>query len=521
MGEIKKLESNRLILRKLKIEDAEYVFKTWTSDEETTKYMRWSTHKTIEETKQWILYEETNCESGMNYTWGIELKETGKLIGSLGANYKEDEDRYEIGYIIAKEYWRKGYTTEATKCMMNYLTNELGIKKFMALHSKQNPASGAVMRKIGMRYVGDACYEKFDKSAIMESKKYYLDIEDNIKKAKIDDSTEIAKLIKSSWNFAYKGLISDDFLNNMDIKKLTQAWEKNIIQNSDIYVYKEENEILGIIKYGEAEEKPDFGEILVFYVKPEEKRKGLGTKLWNFAKQELIKQGYKNILVWCLKGNKQGTNFYEKMKGEYIGEREANVNGLKIKEIGFKYNLVGDMEMEEIILVKPTKEYEEQAIEYKQEYFNNGNKGIHAAARWDKLDNYDEWLNLLKEHSSFETIKDNWTVHTTFFGIRKNDNKIIGMIDIRHDLTNDFLRNYAGHIGYSVRPSERKKGYATQMLNKALDFCKNELKLEKVMVNCNKENESSRKTILKAGGVLEKENITEDGENILIHWIKL
>ena len=96
MGEIKILETNRLILRKLKIEDAEHVFKTWASHEETTRYMRWSTHKSIEETKQWILYEEVNCKSDKNYTWGIELKETGKLIGSLGANYKEDEDRYEL-----------------------------------------------------------------------------------------------------------------------------------------------------------------------------------------------------------------------------------------------------------------------------------------------------------------------------------------------------------------------------------------------------------------------------------------
>jgi len=355
----------------------------------------------------------------------------------------------------------------------------------------------------------------------MESKKYCLDIEDEIIRAKIEDSTGIAELIKSSWKSAYKGLISDEFLNNMDIEKLKQAWEKNILQSSNIYVYKEENEILGVIRFGESEEKPEFGEVFVFYVKPEEKQKGLGTKLWDFAKQELIKQGYKNMLVWCLKGNNQGANFYKKMKGEYIGEREAKVNGLKIKEIGFKYNLIGDLEMEEIILVKPTKEYEMQAIEYKQEYFNNGSKEIHAAARWDKMDNYDEWLNLLKEHSSFDTIKDNWTVHTTFFGIRKSDNKIIGMIDIRHDLTNDFLRNYAGHIGYSVRPSQRRKGYATQMLNKALEFCKNELNLEKVLVNCNKENEGSRKTILKAGGVLERENVTEDGENVLIHWIKL
>jgi len=177
--------------------------------------------------------------------------------------------------------------------------------------------------------------------------------------------------------------------------------------------------------------------------------------------------------------------------------------------------------MDEIILVKPTKEYEKQMIEYKEEHISNGENKIHACSRWDKMNNYDEWLNFLKEHSSFETIKDNWTVNSNFLGIRKSDNKVVGMIDIRHELTNDFLRNYAGHIGYGVRPIERRKGYATQMLTKALEFCKDVLKLEKIMITCDKENIGSRKTIINAGGELEREYISQDGENVQIYWINL
>ncbi|MDO5555646.1 MAG: GNAT family N-acetyltransferase [Clostridia bacterium] len=177
--------------------------------------------------------------------------------------------------------------------------------------------------------------------------------------------------------------------------------------------------------------------------------------------------------------------------------------------------------MEIIKLVKPTKEYENQLIEYKKEHFNNGEKVIHACSKWDKMDNYDEWLELLESHSSLKTIKDNWTVHTNFLGIRESDNKVVGMIDIRHELTNDFLKNYAGHIGYSVRPSERKKGYATQMLTQVLEFCRNNLKLDKVMISCDKYNDGSRKTIINAGGILEREFKAEDGENVQVYWIKL
>lgn len=177
--------------------------------------------------------------------------------------------------------------------------------------------------------------------------------------------------------------------------------------------------------------------------------------------------------------------------------------------------------MDEIILVKPTKEYEKQMIEYKEEHISNGENKIHACSRWDKMNNYDEWLNFLKEHSSFETIKDNRTVNSNFLGIRKSDNKVVGMIDIRHELTNDFLRNYAGHIGYGVRPTERRKGYATQMLTQALEFCKDVLKLEKIMITCDKENIGSRKTIINAGGELEREYIADNGEKVQIYWIKL
>ncbi len=176
---------------------------------------------------------------------------------------------------------------------------------------------------------------------------------------------------------------------------------------------------------------------------------------------------------------------------------------------------------DKIILVKPTKEHEKQVIEYKAEHFKNGEEIIHACSRWDKMDNYDEWLELLERNSKEETRDKNWTVSTNFLGIRECDNKVVGMVNIRHKLTTDFLRNYAGHIGYGVRPTERRKGYVTQMFRKALEYCKNELKLEKVMVSCNKNNEGSKKTIINAGGVLEREFITDEGENVQIYWITL
>ena len=151
----------------------------------------------------------------------------------------------------------------------------------------------------------------------------------------------------------------------------------------------------------------------------------------------------------------------------------------------------------------------------------NGEKVINGCGRWDKVENYDEWLKSLELNSNKETVQPNYAPSTTFFGVRERDKKIVGMIDIRHELSTEFLRNYGGHIGYGVRPTERRKGYVTQMLKQALEFSKNELGLNEVMLSCDKENEGSRKTIVNVGGRLEREYIADDGENVQIYWIKL
>lgn len=173
--ELVTLESERLKLRKIELEEAANVYQTWTNDKEVAKYVRWNVHKNVEETKEWIMMEQENCKKDNYYDWGIELKEEGKLIGSIGAHYIPELDRYEIGYAIAKKYWGRGIVTEAVRCVIDYLANEKGIKQYVAIHAKQNPASGAVMQKVGFKYIKDEYIEKFDKSVVFESKVYYLE----------------------------------------------------------------------------------------------------------------------------------------------------------------------------------------------------------------------------------------------------------------------------------------------------------------------------------------------------------
>lgn len=172
--------------------------------------------------------------------------------------------------------------------------------------------------------------------------------------------------------------------------------------------------------------------------------------------------------------------------------------------------------MEEIILVRPAKQLEEKAREYKQEHFDAGEYELHGSSLFDKLE-YDEWMKLVEDNSNEKTVRVGWVISSTFFAVRKKDSKIIGMIDIRHSL-NEFLKKYGGNIGYGVRPSERNNGYAAEILKQGLEYCKT-IGLEKVMLACYKDNQASSKTIAKCGGVLEKEFTYQNGRTVQVFWI--
>ena len=120
-----------------------------------------------------------------------------------------------------------------------------------------------------------------------------------------------------------------------------------------------------------------------------------------------------------------------------------------------------------------------------------------------------------------ETCPPDKVLATQFLYVRESDSKILGMIQIRHYL-NELLERWGGHIGYSVRPSERRKGYAKAMLAAALDYCKTDLELTRVMVSCNTDNEASRRTILANGGVYENTVWCEEEQaHVERYWITL
>lgn len=168
--------------------------------------------------------------------------------------------------------------------------------------------------------------------------------------------------------------------------------------------------------------------------------------------------------------------------------------------------------MNEIRLIFPTKEHEDDAMNYIQEHLLNDEATLHGDSGLDSAPNYDEWLSKIHNNLTGEIRS------IIFFAIRQSDNKLLGTINIRYPYEG-YVKMY-GHIGYGVRPSERKKGYATKMLKLALKYCK-EISLERVLLTCDKSNAASVKTIIKCSGKFEYETLQESGELLQRYWISI
>ncbi len=153
------------------------------------------------------------------------------------------------------------------------------------------------------------------------------------------DIEQIAKIIDEDWKIAFIGIIDKEYLDNLNYKDREKRIREKYKKEKSI-VYVEENEVKGFCRFGEnRDEDKELAEIHALYVKNNERRTGIGKKLISKAKEILKSRGYNEVILWCLKENKNGRNFYEKVGGKLDGERKFKIGNKYYDEVSYKYNL--------------------------------------------------------------------------------------------------------------------------------------------------------------------------------------
>ena len=151
----KTIETERLILRRLTLDDAPVAYENWCSSDAVCKYVVWKKHKNVEETKELFKMWVEQYEDNKTFRWIVQLKENNDLLGTIDVQKKFiNDETCEIGYCYSEKYWNKGYGTEALKAVVKYLFEECDAKVVCADHLDRNPASGEVMKKAGLKFDG-------------------------------------------------------------------------------------------------------------------------------------------------------------------------------------------------------------------------------------------------------------------------------------------------------------------------------------------------------------------------------
>jgi [ribosomal protein S5]-alanine N-acetyltransferase len=153
-GNLPTLETERLLLRKITLDDVEGMF-SYASNDEVTKYVTWDTHRSLADTKQYIEFVLSRYENKQIAPWGIESKETKEFIGTIDfVWWQPAHQKAEIGYVISDKYWGKGIATEASKKLIQFGFEEMDLVRIQAICFVENAASARVLEKVGMTFEG-------------------------------------------------------------------------------------------------------------------------------------------------------------------------------------------------------------------------------------------------------------------------------------------------------------------------------------------------------------------------------
>jgi len=173
------IETPRLILRRFTLEDAQAMYDNWASDPEVSKYLTWPAHRSVDVSRTVLEAWVADYEKEDNYQWAIELKSLGQPVGSISVVSHNDRARLvHIGYCLGKAWWHQGIMPEALKAVMDFFFQEVGVNRVESRHDPNNPNSGRVMQKCGMKYEGTFRQSDWNNQGICDASWYALLAED-------------------------------------------------------------------------------------------------------------------------------------------------------------------------------------------------------------------------------------------------------------------------------------------------------------------------------------------------------
>lgn len=183
----KRLETERLILRKFKNNDTYNMFKNWASDCEVTKFLTWHEHDNISVTRAYIASIIEQYKNPETYIWAIELKEIGQVIGSISAACNEKAESVHINYCIGRPWWNKRITREAVNSMIPFFMEEVKVNRIEACNDAKNSAAGKVLLHSGFQTEGSLRQSYYSKHGISDITWYAIIREDYLRKKDMDE----------------------------------------------------------------------------------------------------------------------------------------------------------------------------------------------------------------------------------------------------------------------------------------------------------------------------------------------
>ena len=163
------LETERLLLRPFRAEDAPAAYRNWCSEDAVTRYLTWPTHANERVTEALMADWAAGYADPAFYQWAIELKSIREPIGSISVVRTDEQvNAVSIGYCIGSCWWRQGITTEAFRAVIAYLFETVGADRIEARHNAENLNSGRVMRACGLTYEGTLRQAGVDNQGVVD-----------------------------------------------------------------------------------------------------------------------------------------------------------------------------------------------------------------------------------------------------------------------------------------------------------------------------------------------------------------